>query len=159
MSPRCNTPLCLPGAVIPMQRVVFRKRARARALNARVGGKAGSRTLTQRRGSATGNTIGKPNGETKRETTEKKKTLDCAPRCFTKHFIEMTERSFHRGFPLPVVFRYCGPRCTTPFLGRSPRANRWKNDDLGLVPIFKKTYFTKICDFPFCPSIYIQTVF
>ena len=31
----------------------------------------GSRTSTQRRGSATGNTIGKHNGETKRETTEK----------------------------------------------------------------------------------------
>ena len=33
--------------------------------------KIGSRTSTQRRGSATGNTIGKHNGETKRETTEK----------------------------------------------------------------------------------------
>ena len=31
----------------------------------------GSRTSIQRRGSATGNTIGKHNGETKRETTEK----------------------------------------------------------------------------------------
>ena len=31
----------------------------------------GSRSLTQRRGSATGNTIEKHNGETKRETTEK----------------------------------------------------------------------------------------
>ena len=64
-------------------------------------------------------------------------------RCFTKHFIEMTERSFHRGFPLPVVLPYCGPRCTTPSLGRSPRAIRWKNDDLGLVPIFKKEIFHK----------------
>ena len=43
---------------------------------------------------------------------------------------------------LPVVFSYCIPRCTTPSLDRSPRANRWKNDDYGLVPIFKK-YFKK----------------
>ena len=62
-------------------------------------------------------------------------------------------------FCSPVVLPYCIPRCTTPSLGRSPRANRWKNDDLGLVPIFKKIYFTKICDFPFFPSISIQTVF
>ena len=62
-------------------------------------------------------------------------------------------------FCFPVVLSYCIPRCTTPFLGRSPRTNRWKNDDLGFVPIFKKKYFTKICDFPFFPSIYIQTVF
>ena len=51
-------------------------------------------------------------------------------------------------FCFPVVLPYCIPRCTTPSLGRSPRANRWKNDDLGLVPIFKKK-ITKICDFPF----------
>ena len=50
-------------------------------------------------------------------------------------------------FCFPVVLPYCIPRCTTPSLGRSPRANRWKNDDLGLVPIFKNKYFTKICDF------------
>ena len=62
-------------------------------------------------------------------------------------------------FCFPVVLPYCIPRCTTPSLGRSPRANRWKNDDLGLVPIFNKKYFTKICDFPFFPSISIQTVF
>ena len=37
-------------------------------------------------------------------------------------------------FCFPVVLPYCIPRCTTPSLGRSPRANRWKNDDLGLVP-------------------------
>ena len=50
---------------------------------------------------------------------------------------------------------YCIPRCATPSLGRSPRANRWKNDDLGLVPICqKKKYLTKICDFPFFPSIF-----
>ena len=41
-------------------------------------------------------------------------------------------------FCFPVVLPYCIPRCTTPSLGRSPRANRWKNDDLGLVPILKK---------------------
>ena len=41
-------------------------------------------------------------------------------------------------FCFPVVLPYCIPRCTTPSLGRSPRANRWKNDDLGLVPIFEK---------------------
>ena len=62
-------------------------------------------------------------------------------------------------FCFPVVLPYCIPRCTTPSLGRSPRANRWKNDDLGLVPIFKKIYFTKICDFPLFPLIDIQTVF
>ena len=43
-------------------------------------------------------------------------------------------------FCFPVVLPYCIPRCTTSSLGRSPRANRWKNDDLGLVPIFKKKY-------------------
>ena len=62
-------------------------------------------------------------------------------------------------FCFPVVLLYCIPRCATPSLGRSPRAIRWKNDDLGLVPIFKKKYFTKICDFPFFPLIDIQTVF
>ena len=46
-------------------------------------------------------------------------------------------------FCFPVVLPYCIPRCTTPSLGRSPRANRWKNDDLGLVPIFKKNIFHK----------------
>ena len=51
-------------------------------------------------------------------------------------------------FCSPVVLPYCIPRCTTPSLGRSPRANRWKHDDLGLVPISKKK-ITKICDFPF----------
>ena len=35
---------------------------------------------------------------------------------------------------VPVVL----PRCTTPSLGRSPRANRCKTDDSGLVLIFKK---------------------
>ena len=43
-------------------------------------------------------------------------------------------------FCFPVVLPYCIPRCTTPSLGRSPRAIRWKNDDLGLVPIFKKKH-------------------
>ena len=43
-------------------------------------------------------------------------------------------------FCFPVVLPYCSPCCTTPSLGRSPRANRWKNDDLGLVPIFKKIF-------------------
>ena len=62
-------------------------------------------------------------------------------------------------FCSPVVLPYCIPRCATLSLGRSPRANRWKNDDLGLVPIFEKTYFTKICDFPLFPLIDIQTVF
>ena len=62
-------------------------------------------------------------------------------------------------FCFPVVLLYCIPRCATPSLGRSPRAIRWKNDDLGLVPIFKKKYFTKICDFPVFPLIDIQTVF
>ena len=60
-----------------------------------------------------GSTTGKQNGKQQRKMKSGKKNLDCAPRCFTKHFIEMTERSFHRGFPLPVVFPYCGPRCTT----------------------------------------------
>ena len=60
-------------------------------------------------------------------------------------------------FCFPVVLPYCIPRCTSPFLGRSPRANRWKNDDLGLVP--KKNISKKIGDFPFVPLIYIQTVF
>ena len=46
-------------------------------------------------------------------------------------------------FCFPVVLPYCIPRCTTPSLGRSPRANRWKNDDLGLVPIFTKNIFHK----------------
>ena len=52
-------------------------------------------------------------------------------------------------FCFPVVLPYCIPRCTTPSLGRSPGANRWKNDDLGLVPIFKNKYFKKICNFFF----------
>ena len=58
-------------------------------------------------------------------------------------------------FPIavPVVL----PRCNTPLLGRSPRANRWKTDDLGLVPIFNKI-FQKSVIFIFSPSIYVQTL-
>ena len=158
MSPRCNTPFCLPRAVIPMQRVVFAltrarwRKGRLEDFDPTTGQCNGEYNREAQRGNKTGN-------NREKWKVEKKKPLDCAPRCFTKHFIEMTERSFHRGFPLPVVFPYCGPRCTTPFLGRSPRANRWKNDDLGFVPILKKQYFTKIRDFPFFPSIYIQTVY
>ena len=47
-------------------------------------------------------------------------------RCVTKHFIEMTERSFHRGFPLPVVLPYCGPRCTTPVVGSKSSSHSLK---------------------------------
>ena len=62
-------------------------------------------------------------------------------------------------FCFPVVLPYCIPHCTTPSLGRSPRANRWKNDNLGLVPIFKKKIFHKNLWFSIFPSISIQTVF
>ena len=50
-------------------------------------------------------------------------------------------------FPVVLVLPYCIPRCTTPSLGRSPRAKHWKNDDLGLMPIFKKNISKKKCDF------------
>ena len=38
-------------------------------------------------------------------------------------------------------------RCTTPLWGRSPWANRWKSDEIGLVSVFKKNQ--KIRDFQF----------
>ena len=70
-------------------------------------------------------------------------------KCFVKHLGAQSRGLFFLccfPFCFPVGLPYCIPRCTTPSLGRS---SRWKNDDLGLVPIFKKKYFTKICDFIF----------
>ena len=63
-------------------------------------------------------------------------------------------------FPVffPVVLPYCGPCCTTPSLGRSPRANRWKNCWLRTCAHLQKN-ISKICDFHFSPSIYVPTLF
>ena len=61
-------------------------------------------------------------------------------------------------FCFPVVLPYCIPRCATPSLGRRPRAIRWKNDDLGLVPIFKKKYHKNLW-FPIFPfDLYTDSI-
>ena len=151
----------------------------------------GPRTSTQRQGSATGNTMGKHNGETKRETTwvevlgpivAKNDDLGLVP-IFKKNvsqksvifhfFLRFIYRQYFEPiiflllfiflccFPLcfPVVLPHCIPRCTTLSLGRSPRANRCEKWWLRTCAHLQKKCFTKICDFPYFPSIYIQTVF
>ena len=51
-------------------------------------------------------------------------------------------------FCFPVVLPYCGPCCTTPLLGRSPRANRCENWWLRTCAHLQKN-ISKICDFRF----------
>ena len=51
-------------------------------------------------------------------------------------------------FVSPVVLPYCGPCCTTPLLGRSPRANRCENWWLRTCAHLQKN-ISKICDFRF----------
>ena len=48
----------------------------------------------------------------------------------------------------PIVVPVVLPRCTTPLLGRSPRANRWKNWWLRTCAHLQKN-ISKICDFRF----------
>ena len=97
--------------------------------------------------SATGTTIGKHNG--KWETSMKwplrhlYKMLRKASWGTIKVFFPLFIFLCCFPFCFPVVLPCCIPRCTTPSLDRSPRANRWKNDDLGLVPIFRKKHISK----------------
>ena len=53
----------------------------------------------------------------------------------------------------PIVVPCVWSRCTTPSWGRSPWANRWKTDELGLVPVFKKIKKSVIFNF----SVYFYT--
>ena len=65
-------------------------------------------------------------------------------------------------FIFPVVLPYCGPCCATPSLGRSPRANRWKNWWLRTCAHLQKK-ISKICDFHFfsfdlCTDIILKQI-
>ena len=59
----------------------------------------------------------------------------------------------------PIVVPVVLPRCTTPLLGRSPRANRCETDDLGLVPIFKKNISNKSVIFIFSFDLHTNIIF